>query len=186
MFKIVNLLAIYKASYSVYGSYMAPTAPSDILTILFVAVHIFVTTFSSLLVHSALGIMAHKARTDVSKLFYLWKSNDVPYLTIVLQGIGFLGKSHEEHFNRGLTRTEGVPQLWSVIYLTICFLILLNNQVTELDVIERCITDLHSLLRQYRNYTIGALCLFGLGINLIFQSKVSGCFGEKREMAFQL
>lgn len=53
-----------------------------------------------------------------------------------------------------------------------CLLVVVNNQVAEIDVIERCITDLHARLRQYRNYTIGALCLFGMGINILFQSKV--------------
>lgn len=71
----------------------------------------------------------------------------------------------------------GSPQLWSIVHLTICLLIIINNQIAEIDVIERCITDLHSRLRQYRNYTIAALCLFGLGINIMFVSKV--IFGAK-------
>lgn len=90
------MLALYKASYSVYGSYMASTAPSDILTIFYVALHLFVTAFISILTFSTLGILAHRAKTDVSKITHLYdyKKNNVAYITTMLQAIGFLGKMH--------------------------------------------------------------------------------------------
>lgn len=94
------MLALYKASYSVYGSYMASTTPSDILTILYVALHLFITTFTSILTCSTLGILAHKGKTDVSKITHLYdnQENNVAYITTMLQAIGFLGKEYTRDF----------------------------------------------------------------------------------------
>lgn len=94
VFNVLEMLAIYKASYSVFGSYMASTTPSDILTIFYIALHLFLTVFISILTFAALGILAEKSRTDMTKLTHLYDEYkvDAPYLTTMLQAMGFLGK----------------------------------------------------------------------------------------------
>lgn len=88
------MLCIYKATYSVCGSYMASITPSNILTVCFVALHFFVVLGFTLLSCVVIGIIADKANTDVSKITYLLDGgeNSVPHITSTLQGIGYLGK----------------------------------------------------------------------------------------------
>lgn len=88
------MLCLYKASYSVYGSYMDSTTPSNILTIVFVALHLLTLFCFSLLTYAVLGIIALRAKTNAKKLMFLYSGDErsVPYLTTMLQGIGYLGK----------------------------------------------------------------------------------------------
>lgn len=91
------MLALSKASYTVCGSYMASTTPSDILSILYIAIHLLVTTFVSILSFATLGILAKRSNTDISKLtsLYNFDKHETAYITTILQAIGFLGKNHK-------------------------------------------------------------------------------------------
>lgn len=77
---------------------MAPTAPSDILTIVVVTLHLVIVALISLLTFATLGMIAQKAKTGVSKLSFLYDQNNVSYLTNTLQAIGFLGKRSISEF----------------------------------------------------------------------------------------
>lgn len=67
---------------------------------------------------------------------------------------------------------SGAPHLWTMMYFLVAIISVLNNQVSQVDTIERSIADEHPLMRHYRSYFVAISCILGLSGGVFFTSKV--------------
>lgn len=75
----------------------------------------------------------------------------------------------------------GGPHIWTIIYFLTSIILMLNNQVAQMDSIERCIADAHPFIRNYRNYVVAALCSLGMLIGTMYTAKVEYFTNLKQE-----
>lgn len=151
-----KLLGLSRACYVVYGTYMDFKTPSNIVSIAYVLFHFFWISCGCLLIFACMGIISDKSNTPVAELRYIFREPMLLFI-ILPQSLGYLG----------------APQLWSTIYFLLCFILLLNHQVLQIEIVERCITDLNYHFKHYSDYILGGLCLIGVLCGIALVSKVT-------------
>lgn len=87
----LKLLGSTRACYVVYGSYMDSATPSNILTIVFVCIHLIWMVFGCVLIFAGLGIISEKSYTPVKDLHHIFYE-PMPQLIFLPQSLGYLGR----------------------------------------------------------------------------------------------
>ncbi|KAF5304443.1 hypothetical protein FQR65_LT07973 [Abscondita terminalis] len=145
IYNVIRMLGIDAIGFTTYGVRLKTKLSTDILAIVSVLLIFFASALCGIVSHAMIGVILMNAHVGLEALENIWVEGTVPYFTVFLTGIVYMG----------------VPQLWSIVYFTICILIITNNLIVSIINLEICISDAHASLRPYHNYlriSVGLVC----------------------------
>lgn len=88
----MQFLGLGKACYIVYGSYMDFKMPSNILTVSYVFLNLFLTLLGCVIIFACVGVISEESNTPVEELKHIFKQ-PAALFTILPQSFGYLGKN---------------------------------------------------------------------------------------------